>query len=419
MRSIRRVVVVLVVAALLASCGGGDGGAEGSGSDTAEIDAQAVDVLSEDEAAAMAAAVNAFGFDLHRVLVGGADGEGANVVTSPLSVAVLLAMVAAGAGGETAAQMAEVLHLDQARDPRMAALLRHVADTADVTLSVANALWANDGVPFEEDYVTFVRRVFGATIEEAPLGAPETAEAIDDWVVERTRGLIEGIADDLGLPDPSIVLVLVNAVYFLGEWSVQFDPELTSERGFTLGDGTLVEIPTMYRPVQADGPVELARRDGYEVLRLSYGDEQRYAMEVFLPDVERDLAWLLDRLDPGERREAIAELEPTSVDVVLPRFELEWEAELNDVLVDLGMDLPFGPGADFSPMSPAAPWLDVVVHKTYVRVDEQGTEAAAVTGGAMTTSMPPSFTVDRPFLFTITDTQTDTVLFLGSVTDPR
>lgn len=142
-------------------------------------------------------------------------------------------------------------------------------------------------------------------------------------------------------------------------------------------------------------------------------------MDVFLPAPEHDTAWMIGQLDVDERAAALDVFEKTALDVRLPSFELEWNATLNDTLKALGMPLPFSGAADFSAMSPTNPFLSAVVHKTYIRVDEEGTEAAAVTGGAMATSLPPSFTADRPFVFTVSDTQTDTVLFLGTVEDPR
>ncbi len=383
--------------------------------DAERIDPDLVADLSAGDARVVAEAVNGFGFDLLDEVT---DGTG-NAVTSPLSVAVLLAMVLAGAGGDTAEAMARVLHLDGSRDVRLGALLGQLGGTDDVTLSVANALWAQPGVPLEDDYLTFVRDTFGATVDNADLGDRDTADEIDAWVTDRTGGLIDGIAEDLGLPSPSAVLVLVNAVYFLGEWSTRFDPSDTVDAPFTLVDGEQVRVPMMRLDGSEFGYVE---RPGYRMLRLPYADDGRFAMEVLLPDSHSNLTRMLDRLDAdewGEATEALAER--TITELALPRFELEWQAELDDALTALGMGRAFGPGADFRPMSPADPWLGTVVHKTYLRVDEDGTEAAAVTGGEMQFSAPArlEFRVDRPFVFTISDRETGTILFLGAVADPR
>ena len=200
----------------------------------------------------------------------------------------------------------------------------------------------------------------------------------------------------------------------------QFDPDQTRDEPFTLADGSQVDVPLMQL---RDETFDYADRHGYDVLRLPYGDDERYGMEIFLADEPDGLPDLLDVLDRDEWREAVDELAAAELHrVAVPRFELEWEGELNEPLTALGMDLPFSPGADFRPMSPTDPWLDVVVHKTFIRVDEEGTEAAAVTGGVMVESAPVDpleFIVDRPFVFTISDAVTGGILFLGSVTDPH
>lgn len=375
------------------------------------------ELAGEADARAVGEAVNQFGFDL----LGEVTAGDANAVTSPVSVATLLAMVLAGAGGDTAAAMAEVLHVADARDVRAGALLDALTDTDQVTLSVGNAVWADDEVPFEPDYVSFVRDTFGASQETADLALPATADAIDGWVREQTEDRIDGIAEELGLPDPDLAMVLLNAVYFLGQWTTEFDPADTVEQPFTLAGGEQVQVPLMQLREQE---LAYAERDGYRMLRLPYGEDGRYGMELLLPDPEADLAGLLEGLDAAEWRSAVDSLTEQTVDeVALPRFELAWGEPLNEPLDRLGLGPAMDPGtADFTPMSPAELFLEVVVHKTFISVDEAGTEAAAVTGGGMgITSAQPltTFRVDRPFAFTVSDSQTGTVLFLGAVADPR
>ena len=402
---------LLTGAVLLAGCG-----ASTPPGDAARIDAKLVANLDPADARAVGQAVNAFGFDLL-----GEVGDGKqNTITSPLSVAVLLAMVLAGADGDTAKEMARVLHLEDKRDVRVGALLRTLADTDEVTLSVADALWADQGRPFEEDYLTFVRNTFGATVEEADLGSSKTAQAIDAWADKNTKGLIREIAADLGLPDSSAILVLLNAVYFLGEWKTKFDAARTVPRPFTLADGSKVDLPTMHLAGAEFGYTE---RDGYRMLRLPYGENGRYAMEVLLPNDGISVAKMLDSLDARQWQADVDSLTERTMDMLaLPRFELRWKGELSGSLQRLGISAAFGGRADFRPMSKENSFLKSVVHKTYIRVDEKGTEAAAVTGGVMTTSArmnQSEFIVDRPFAFTISDKQTGAILFLGTVTDPR
>ncbi|SDU65759.1 serpin family protein [Jiangella alkaliphila] len=424
----RVVTAVLAGALLVAGCGASpeyeaDGGGDGSGGageaaaspTTDPGPAPRIDVVADlapADAGTVGASVNQFGFDLLGELTDG----GENTVTSPVSVASMLAMVLAGAGGETAEAMAGTLHLQDPRDVRVGALLRQLADTTDVTLAPANALWAQEGVPFEDDYLSFVRDSFGATVDEADLGSQDTADEIDAWVREHTEDRIDGIARDLGLPDAQAALVLVNAVYFLGTWTTQFDPADTQTEPFTLADGGSADVPLMFLREQT---LPFVQRDGYSMLRLPYGADGRYGMEILLPDDAAGLPGLLSSLDATEWAAAVAALTPQDLQtVVVPKFELEWNADLGDALTALGMGPAFQ-GADFRPMSPQSQDLASVVHKTYIRVDEAGTEAAAVTGGVTRSSAGQSFRVDRPFAFTISDSQTGTIVFLGAVTDPR
>lgn len=423
---VRTTAAVLAVALLLVACGG-DGGAGTiaptgpAGGDGEVFEAQVVADLTEDEVADLARSINTFGFDLHREL---AELEEGNVVTAPVSVAVLLAMVAAGADGPTAEQMADVLHVDEVRDNRFAVLLQRIVDSDDVTLEVANALWAAEDVDLFAEYLDWVRTAFAATAETAALDQQSGAAAIDAWVRQNTNDRIAGIAQDLGLPDPDIVVVLANAVYFLGRWTTQFDPKATRDAPFRLSDGTTIEVPTMHRTGADEGDqIEVARRPGHTVIRLSYGDTRRFGMEFFVPDGGQPLDDFMASFDQEVWADAVASLQsaPSSAPLSVPTFELEWGRTLNDVLSALGMPLAFDRNAaDFGRMSALELFLDSVVHKTYVRVDEEGTEAAAVTGGGIgVTSAPEPIAVARSFAFTISDRETGTILFLGTVEDPR
>ena len=402
----RRIGALLAVVVLvLGACGSQVPG------DAGRIDAKLVSDLKPGDAQTVAQSVDAFGFDLfHQV----ADGK-QNAITSPLSVSVLLAMILAGSDGDTSNRMAKVLHLGERRDVRVGALLRSLADTTDVKLSVADALWASPATPLRKDYRDFVRRTFGATADQADLGSPGIVKTIDDWASENTGGRIDRIAGDLRLPDPQAAVVLMNAVYFLGQWQIPFDAGFTQPAPFAVGGGAPVDVPTMQLHEPALGYAQL---DGYRMLRLPYGKQGRYGLEIMLPDPGHQLSGLLKGLDEASWRAAVGRLREQEIDdVTLPKFELRWSGELMGPLQRLGM-----PTEGFASMSEANPSLATVVHKTYLKVDEKGTEAAAVTGGVMATSAranPLEFRVDRPFAFTISDHQTGTILFLGAVTDPR
>lgn len=362
---------------------------------------------------------SAFGFDMFKGLAGYAPDD--NVVTSPYSASVLLTMLLNGAAGDTRHAIGDVLHLDDPFSDEVTsqhqALANELGDAdPDVEISIANSLWANEGTPFEEEYLNRMEDVLGALVEEINLGSDEAVDEIDTWVSEQTNERIEEMAEDLGVPDPSLVLILLNAIHFLGDWTDPFDPDNTSDGVFTTASGDEIEVPMMNR----DDTHVHTNADGFQLLRLPYGESERFAMDILLPDEGSDITQFRDDLDLETWETAIDDLGETRVNVTLPRFELEYSSEddLNHVLEDLGMGIAYSGEADFTPMSSVAPFLSTVVQKTYIRVDETGTEAAAVTGGAMEESMPPQFQANRPFIFAISDTDTGAVLFLGQVTDP-
>jgi serine protease inhibitor len=344
-----------------------------------------------------------------------------NVITSPYSAAVFLMLLLNGADGETREAIGNILSLDNpspsAINEEHAVLARHLMNASeDVEFAVANSLWSQEGFAFEDDYMDTMREHFDAEVQEVDLATQEAAELIDAWVAEQTRDRIDSIAEDLGLPDSNSVLVLLNAVYFLGGWTEPFDPDLTSNGTFTRPDGSQVEVPLMSR----DGIPLIVERDDFSALRLSYGDEEAFAMDLILPASDTEIHEFAQAFTVDKWREAISEYEEQRAMIYLPKFELEYDTgnHLEDVLTELGMGIAFDASADFSAMSPSSPWLDDVIQKTFIRIDEEGTEAAAVTGGDMVVSEPPNFRLDRPFLFTISDTETNTILFLGQITDP-
>jgi serine protease inhibitor len=404
---VRRVGILLVMVLGLASCAPSQPAPPAQPIEPIAL----VEELDPGTAEWLAGATNEFGFDVLDEL---ADGD--NVVISPLSIAAVLTMILNGAAGETAEAIAGTLHLSERAEAEInsayASLLALLQDSGEVELAVANSLWANSGTSLVDDYVSRVGEAFAAEIDEVDLGSSATAESIDEWVQQKTRDLIEEIAGDLGLPDPDALLVLLNAVYFKGDWTEPFNPGFTQDGEFTRPDGSTVTVPMMTR----SDDVLYARGSDFAMVRLPYGDDERFAMEIVVPDGPLDEF----HFDAARWADATGALSEQWRLLALPRFELEYSTDgaLNDALVALGMGIAYSSESDFTRMSPADPWLSTVVHKTYIRVDEEGTEAAAVTGGVMATSAPPEFRVDRPFLFTISDTDTGSILFLGAVTDP-
>lgn len=387
---------------------------EGGGGDSNRISPAEVD-------GRLVSANTRFGFRVFSGLVEG--GVPGNVFISPSSVSFALTMTLNGAAGETEEAMAEALEI---RDLSMeevneanAALVAWL-EQADprVTLAIANSLWGREGVPFYPEFLETNEAYFGAEVQSLDFADRRAPGIINEWVSRATRGKITEIVD--AIPSEAI-LYLINAVYFKGPWKTEFDPSETRDRPFTLADGTEKPVPIMHQ----EGTFDYLRGDGFQAVGLPYG-EGRMRMYVFLPDADSGLEAFLAELDATLWEEWMARFRPMEGDLGLPRFEVEYEEDLSALLKSLGMAIAFDQyEADFSRMLPVSSlqnaYISRVKHKTYVKVNEEGTEAAAATSVEVgITSVPQRFTmvVDRPFFFAIRDDATGTVLFLGAIVDP-
>lgn len=354
---------------------------------------------------------NRFGLDLLGVLA--PDHRDENLFFSPLSASMALGMTLNGAAGETHAQMAGMLGyggLSQAEINASYATLLELLQDLDpaVKLDIANAVWHRSGITLDGQFVSRVRASFDA--EVAPLG-PNGVRQINDWVKDKTNGTIEKLYDRL---PANLVALLANAVYFKGDWTRQFDRDRTRRGSFDTGSGTVTADF-----MEQEMPVGMAERDGHTVVELPYGG-QAFVMSLVLPAQGTDPADVVTGLTSADWSALVGNLGKREVTIALPKFELEWERKLNGDLQALGMVDAFDPGrADLSAMVPGGGvWVDEVKQKTFVRVDEEGTEAAAVTGVTVVESVAPSVRFDRPFVLAIRERLSGTILFLGVVRDP-
>jgi len=363
-----------------------------------------------------------FGFDLFNELR--QTDENKNIFISPLSVSIALAMTLNGASGETEQAMTNTLQL-QGLDSESInvgyAGLRDALRTADpkVTLTIANSLWARQGVPFNQDFLQRNTEYFEAEISTLDFTHPETLTTINLWVNTNTNGKIPKILDEI---NSDLVLFLINAIYFKGTWQTEFDPAHTRDGTFHLASGDEKQVPLMTR--SGDYSYYENYDEMFQAISIPYGDE-RMSMYIFLPFRESDLNAFLDRLNREQWENWIAQFSEQEIFLSIPKFKLEYEKTLNNPLQSLGMAIAFAPGrADFSRMADLERlgknlYIGEVLHKAVVEVNEEGSEAAAVTSiGIRATSLPPQFIANRPFFFAIRDNQTRTVLFMGIVVDP-
>lgn len=361
-----------------------------------------------------------FGFKLFSQLL--RREQDGNLFISPSSVSLALAMTYNGASGETKQAMARTLEINGMSLPelnRANADLRTLLENPDsnVRLEIANSLWARRGISFNPDFLQRNQTFYGARVTDLDFQDPQAPATINTWVKQNTEGKISQIIERLQSDD---VLFLINAIYFKGAWTHQFDQRSTIEKPFTLANGQRKQHPMMVNRSQ----YRYYETDQFQAVSLPYGNN-RVSMYVFLPKPGSNLAEFYKTLTPENWQRWIAQFRSQPGLVQIPRFKLEYGVELKDALSALGMEVAFDPNrASFKELSAVPTQIDQVKHKTFVEVNEAGTEAAAATSvGVVATSAPIgepfTMTVDRPFFCAIRDNQTGTMLFMGSITDPK
>ena len=368
---------------------------------------------------------SAFAFDLYQQLK---DEEG-NLFYSPYSISLALAMTYGGARSETEAQMANALRfsLPQSRlHPAFNALALELdsrgegaqgKDDEGFRLNIINAIWGQQDYEFLTEFLDLLAVNYGAGLRVLDfIGATEESRVtINDWVADQTEGRIEDLIPQ-GLINAMTRLVLTNAIYFNAAWEYPFDEDITQDGVFHLLDGSQVTVPMMSQK-ESFG---YAEGDGYQAVELPYdGDE--LSMVILLP-TSGQFESFEEALDAAQVDGIIGSLERWQVDLTMPKFEFDSSFSLLEALSAMGMPIAFSGSADFSGMTGNRElYIADVVHKAFVSVDEEGTEAAAATAVVMElTAMPDvvEVTIDRPFIFLIRDIETGTILFVGRTLNP-
>lgn len=349
---------------------------------------------------------------------------GSNVFMSPLSLSMALGMTMNGAAGGTFDEMRTMLgygamsreSINQSYQA-LISLLRGLDPKVDVR--IANSIWYSQrfAPAVAPAFLGDARQYFDATTAALDFGQPSAVKSINDWVKASTKGKIPSIVDALA---PEIVMLLVNAIYFKGDWSASFDKAKTVPAPFTTEGGRTVSVSMMHRT----GPARVGVHDGRTVVDLGYGGDA-FTMSIVLPRENESVNTLVALLSPAVWTSTMAALRVGDVELSLPRFSLEWEATLNDPLKAMGMTAAFVPGgADFTRLAPTMGrelYLSFVKQKTFVDINEAGTEAAAATAvGVGVTSVPirTVVRVDRPFVFAIRERLSGVILFMGKIVEP-
>ncbi len=337
---------------------------------------------------------------------------------SPLSISMAFGMALNGADGVTYTQMRDVFgHEGLSNDEINKAfrdLIRLLTQLDPmVRIEIANSIWYRQGFDVLREFLETNEEYFDAEIAGLDFSDPGAVDIINNWISDKTNGLIDEMLEQIGR---DVVMYLINAIYFRADWTIAFDPDNTRDRPFTTGAGDQIEVPLMW--VREN--FRFYRNDEWKVVDLEYGEEGDFSFTAFLPADSERLGDFAGSLTPQVYEAMLSQLERDTVEVFMPRFEIDFDyGSLKDDLESMGLQLPFDDHrADFSRIHPEAPlYISDVLHRAVIKVDEQGSEAAAVTvvEGSFLSVGPshPVIRLNRPFLFFIRENSSNTILFMG------
>lgn len=364
---------------------------------------------------------NELGFKLLNEIESDDDG---NLFISPTSLLMALAMVYNGADGVTKEEIAKALQMEGI-DPMdlnkaNASLMTKLNKGSEaIQLQVANSIWLNDQYTFQDEFANQTKDYFNAKIEEIDITSNDSPKRINDWVEKATNGKIDKMVD--APLDDDLVAMLLNAIYFKGDWTYPFDKKNTDDKTFYLDNGSEIEVPFM----KLQEKLAYTATSEYQAIQLPYADGEM-SMTVILPNEGVGLVEFQSKLSSGKWEEMQSGMNSMRGTILLPKFKMEYETELNDALEALGMTGAFEEGANFSKMieEDAPLFISKVKQKTFIDVNEEGTEAAAVTGVMVSETSAPAddpfvMEVNRPFFFAITDNETGAILFMGFISNPE
>ena len=371
-------------------------------------------------------AVNSFCFNLLRQMFNDPNIDN-NIFLSPYSIFTALAMTYEGARGLNAEEMADVLNIEQDNHSfhqYVDILYDYFNNNVEYNISTANALWVSKNLSLIEIYIDIIRAYYHGNATDVDFNKPEeTAKIINQWVENQTNGLIKDLIKKEYIT-PFTALILTNAIYFKGIWKVQFDTENTTDRVFEDNLGNIISVPTMSL-IHTEDLFNYTETDDLQILDLPYAGDD-ISMMVILPKDNIDLSDIISTIDNDKLTDWISSMSETELDIYLPKFKVETgNYILNDYLINLGMEKAFLPDeADFSGMTGLRElFISKVVHKAFIDVNEEGTEAAAATAVIMMKSAVNGdsrvvFNADHPFLYFIKHRETGTILFTGIVNNP-
>ena len=362
---------------------------------------------------------NTFGFDIFR-LVMQANSDVENVMISPLSISYALSMTLNGANGATRDSMMKALRyynidIDDINNSYKDLTDKLMEIDERVLMEIANSVWIEEKLRVKQAFIETLKEYFESEIYDFSVSDPDIVDVINKWIEDHTHGKIKDMITP-PLP-PDIAMLLINAIYFNGKWKYEFDEENTTDMPFYPEKGSQADVPMMNQEITA----KINAADEFILLELPYG-QGNYVMDIILPDdgyTTSDIIPLLNSDDWNTWLEGMSYLD---VDLYMPRFKYEFKTELKDVLSAMGMGIAFTPfAADFSNISEQDLFISKVLHQTFIETNEEGTEAAAATVVMIElTSMPsePEIKLDKPFIYIIRETSTNSIVFMGKTGNP-
>lgn len=377
-----------------------------------------VDIVMTPKSLQLVKTNNAFTFNLFNAIPGS---QGKNVMVSPLSISLALSMTLNGADGSTKIDMINALGLndlsvDEINQVYLDLVTALKKADPNVVMNVANSIWIKKNFPVLEPFIATNQKYYDARVESLDFNAA-ALNTINRWVNEKTNTKIPKILDEISAEE---IMFLINAIYFNGKWQVQFEKSKTQNGSFTLAAGGSVNVPLM----KIKETFGYSEQTGYEALKMPYG-RGKFGMVILLPDIGKTPDQIMQQMSPSAWETLKTSLDsPIKVDVWMPRFKFIWESDLKEILSSLGMAVAFSKEeANFTKInSNGHLFITKVKHKTFIDVNEEGTEAAAATsvGIGFTSAGPggPEFHAIRPFLFFITEEDTGAILFAGKVENP-
>lgn len=376
-----------------------------------------LDCADSPNACAIIQSNNSFGFKVFQQLHEGEPDK--NLFISPTSIATALTMTLNGAEGNTKTEMQSTLELNDFTLAEVNGAYQTLLPAIqsldnEVTLNIANSIWNHEAYPAYDEFLDTNEKFFFSEVQMLNFFADDAKDRMNDWVSDKTNGLIESIIEQIS---PDDIMFLINAIYFKGNWNVPFDPEETIPMDFYV-DATTTETIDMMRIERQLFPFLYTEK--FQMVDLAYGDSI-YSMSVLIPEEDYQVDDIVQDLNMDNWNDWVAQLSNQELNLALPKFDLEYDKELKDILSELGMKDLFEQGAaDLSNLASGNIFVSSVKHKSFIAVDEVGTEAAAATSVTVTNeSAAPLLMANRPFVFVIRENAGNSVLFAGKMMNPN